>query len=805
MSIYDTLNQKQQEACFHTEGPVLILAGAGSGKTRVITHRIAYLLEECDVNPWNILAITFTNKAAGEMRERVDKLIGFGAQSVWISTFHSMCVRILRRHIEAIGYDRNFTIYDTDDQKALIRQILVRLSIDPKVLRERAVMSAVSSAKNKMETPEIYREHHAHSETNRQIADVYDQYERELRKNNALDFDDLLLKTAELFRTNKEILESYQNRFRYIMVDEYQDTNQVQFNIVSMLAGGYRNLCVVGDDDQSIYKFRGADIRNILNFETEYPDALVVKLEQNYRSTQNILDAANAVISNNTHRKDKKLWTEEGAGSLIHFRSFGSAPDEASFIAEDIDRKMRQDHSLSYKDFAVLYRTNAQSRLIEDQFVRQSIPYNIVGGHNFYDRMEVRDILSYLRTIANPRDDISCQRIINIPKRGIGKTTIDRVLAYAQARGTGFFEALENMDEIPDIARAKAKLSPFVILMKSLRDFAESSSVSGLIEEVIKETGYENYLRDYDSESADDRLDNVSELISKAVSYEQDMYEQGEEAPTLQGFLEDVSLVADIDQVGGDDDRVLLMTLHSAKGLEFSNVYLAGMEEGLFPSYQSAGSEDEDALEEERRLAYVGITRARKDLTITHAQCRMIRGDYIYNPVSRFVLEIPEKLLDESPRLPGRQDDSFEDDDLADMPWNESGESEAPSKALDFPKKTQQSSGYKRSSGGYSNPYLSRGFRVPDAPKRKSVNRPKAAPQTKEFKNYAKTGLDALKGMPLFEKPAYSVGDRVRHVKFGDGTVENIERTPKDFKVVVKFDGCGQKIMYAAFAKLVKI
>ena len=578
MSIYDTLNKEQRDACFHTEGPVLILAGAGSGKTRVITHRISYLMEECGVNPWNILAITFTNKAAGEMRERVDKLIGFGAESVWISTFHSMCVRILRRHIDQIGYDSNFTIYDTDDQKTLIRQICRRMNIDTKQLRERSIMAAISQAKNDLQNAHRFQKTHTSSFQEERIGEVYAEYEKELVSNNALDFDDLLMKTVELFSAREDVLRNYQDRFRYIMVDEYQDTNKAQFEIVRMLAAGSRNLCVVGDDDQSIYKFRGADIRNILDFEKVYPDAYVVRLEQNYRSTQNILDAANAVIAHNTSRKEKKLWTDHGEGSRIHFRQFASGTDEASFIAEDIGRRLRRDHRLSNKDFAILYRTNAQSRLLEDKLVMEGIPYNIVGGHNFYDRMEVRDILGYLRTIDNGRDDISTQRIINIPKRGIGKTTIDRAAAAANEQDISFYQVLENIGEYPELARAKNKIEPFTELIDSLREYARDHSVEELIKKIVDETEYEDYLEDYEEETASDRIANVDELISKAASYEEQARESADsDGPSLSGFLEDVSLVADIDQVGENDDRVLLMTLHSAKGLEFPCVYLAGM------------------------------------------------------------------------------------------------------------------------------------------------------------------------------------------------------------------------------------
>lgn len=829
MSIYDSLNKEQKDACFHTEGPVLILAGAGSGKTRVITHRIAYLMEECGVNPWNILAITFTNKAAGEMRERVDKLIGFGAESVWISTFHSMCVRILRRHIDEIGYDHNFTIYDTDDQKTLIKQICRRMNIDTKQLKERSIMAAISQAKNELQTAHRYRELHTSNFLEQRIGEVYEEYERGLAANNALDFDDLLMKTVELFEAREEILRSYQERFRYICVDEYQDTNKAQFEIVKMLAAGSRNLCVVGDDDQSIYKFRGADIRNILDFEKVYPDAHVVRLEQNYRSTQNILDAANAVISNNVSRKSKRLWTDRGEGKRIHFREFAGGNDEASFIAEDIDRQIRNDHRLSYKDFAILYRTNAQSRLIEDKLVMESIPYNIVGGHNFYDRMEIRDILGYLRTIDNGRDDISTQRIINIPKRGIGKTTIDRVASIAHEQEISFFSVLEHMAEYPELARARLKVLPFVELVTELRSYAQDHSVEELIKQIVRETEYEDYLEDYDEETAEDRVANVDELISKAAAYEKEAMESGDgDGPSLSGFLEEVSLVAEIDQVGENDDRVLLMTLHSAKGLEFPHVYLTGLEENMFPSYQSVSCGDPAALEEERRLAYVGITRAQDDLTITSARGRMIRGEMQFNSVSRFVMEIPEELMDESPRRKSAGRRSWNDDE-EDYSFGsgqksfyagsrESSGNPGFGKAWDplAVRAGQAAGGQKKVSNGYGSAaaYTSVGssqigtktpVRSADGRLRATYVKPHTAADKKPFLS-GKTGLDSLsKGVPAGTKPDYEVGDRVEHVKYGQGVVESMEQGPRDYKVKVNFDSGEMRTMYAAFARLVKI
>ncbi|MDO4285005.1 MAG: UvrD-helicase domain-containing protein [Eubacteriales bacterium] len=832
MSIYDSLNREQQRACFQTEGPVLILAGAGSGKTRVITHRICYLIDECSVNPWNILAITFTNKAAGEMRERVDKLVGFGAESIWISTFHSMCVRILRRHIDQLGYETSFTIYDTDDQKTLMREVCHKLRIDTKSLKEKTILNAISSAKNELYTPRLYRENNVMDFTNRQIADAYEEYQRALHRNNALDFDDLLMKTVELFRSHEEILDNYQERFRYIMVDEYQDTNTAQFELIRLLAGRYRNLCVVGDDDQSIYKFRGANINNILDFEKVYPDALTVKLEQNYRSTQNVLNAANAVIRNNTKRKAKALWSDHGEGHKIHFRQFNTAAEEAAFIAEDIEDWLRRDRKLSYRDFALLYRTNAQARMLEERLVMEGIPYNIVGGTNFYARREIKDMLSYLKTIDNGRDDLAVQRIINVPRRGIGRTTIERIAEYAAAQGIGFFEAMERADQIETIGKAAAKLSPFVEMIHGLRSFAEENSIEDLMKEVIEVTGYQRDLEESDEDDVQDRIANIDELISKIVAYEE---QAQEEEPTLSGFLEEVALVADIDSVEEDDDRVVLMTIHSSKGLEFSHVYLAGMEDGVFPGFMTIETGDYEAMEEERRLAYVAITRAKEELTITCARARMVRGETQYNPVSRFVMEIPENLLDGKPSYGGRR--RRDDDD--DLPF---ADEDGAFGRKSYDRKYEGFGGGAGGRGRYGDDYgaearpayrggsyqYGAGYgsgsgtsgggtgRSSAAPGRAGDGRLKAVyvkPHTpQEHKPaIAKMGgagsLSGLrKGMPQAgEKPSYDVGDRVQHIKYGEGVVKAMEKGPRDYKVTVEFDGAGQKIMYAAFAKLQKV
>lgn len=643
MSIYDKLNEPQREAVYHTDGPLLILAGAGSGKTRVLTHRIAYLIGERGVNPWNILAITFTNKAAEEMRQRVDNLVGFGAESVWVSTFHSACVRILRRFIDRLGYENHFTIYDTDDQKTLIKEVCRKVDVDTKVFKERSLLSAISSAKNEMILPDEFELNAGGDFAKMKIAKVYREYETQMRANNALDFDDLLVKTVQLLQTQPDVLESYQERFRYIMVDEYQDTNTVQFQLVSLLAGKYKNLCVVGDDDQSIYKFRGANIRNILDFEHEFPDAKVIKLEQNYRSTGNILNAANSVIANNHGRKEKSLWTENGEGELIRLRQFDTAFDEADFIGEDIKSAVRQGGS--YNDSAVLYRTNAQSRLLEEKFIAMNIPYKIVGGVNFYARREIKDLLAYLKTIDNGRDDVAVRRIINVPKRGIGLTTINRIQESATERGIGFYEALLAPELIAGVGRSATKLDSFAALIEYFKTLAEEMNITDLLQEVIEKTGYIESLENEDKEEAKTRKENIDELISKAATYEESCQDKDEKA-TLSGFLEEVALVADIDSLDEDQEYVVLMTLHSAKGLEFPRVYLAGMEDGLFPGYMSINAGDREELEEERRLCYVGITRAEQELTLTSARRRMVHGETQYNPMSRFVKEIPRELLD---------------------------------------------------------------------------------------------------------------------------------------------------------------
>lgn len=780
MSIYDTLNDRQKEAVYETEGPVLLLAGAGSGKTRVLTHRIAYLIENNGVNPWNILAITFTNKAAGEMRERVNSLIGFGAEQIWVATFHSACVRILRRHIDLLGYSTNFSIYDTDDQKSLMKEVCKRLEIDTKVYKERSILSAISSAKDELIGPKEFYQNTIGDYSKQKIAVAYEEYQKALKNNNALDFDDIIVKTIELFKAYPEVLLNYQERFRYIMVDEYQDTNTAQFELIHLLAGKYRNLCVVGDDDQSIYKFRGANIHNILDFEKVFPEAKVIKLEQNYRSTKKILEAANCVIRNNTARKEKALWTENEEGERIHFRQFDTAYEEAEYVVSDII-KAKRNNEAEYGQNAVLYRTNAQSRLLEEQFVKAGVPYDVIGSINFYARKEIKDILAYLKTIDNAVDDLSVKRIINIPKRGIGNTTISKVQAFADANMMSFYDALEIAEHIPSIGKSALKLEPFVTMIRAFRGKKEFYSLEELVKDVLDSTGYIKDLQESGEEDAEERIENINELISKVV-----IYEETAEEPTLSGFLEEVALVADIDRMEDNPDRVLLLTLHAAKGLEFDRVYLAGVEDGLFPSYMAITDTDPTAIEEERRLAYVGITRARKILTISCARARMLRGEMQYNPVSRFVREIDEALMDNRP-LSGRpRDFDFYEED-------------SPQK-LSFKSKPFSTEGVSSLSAGLG---ATRPVNAVYA-KPKAIVRPKKT----ELENqpFITKGVGALqKGAAAGEPLLYGVGDRVSHIKYGLGTVTAIDKGPRDYQVTVQFDSAGQKVMYAAFAKLKKV
>lgn len=748
MSIYDKLNEQQKEGVFTTEGAVLILAGAGSGKTGVLTHRIAHLIDDLGVNSYNILAITFTNKAAKEMKERVDRLVGMGADSAWIMTFHAACVRILRRYICRIGYDNNFTIYDTDDQKSVIKDILKRKNLDPKQYKDRTILSVISNAKDNLISPDDMYQSSGGNYNTMKTAEIYREYQEQLKKNNAVDFDDIIGLTVKLFNEDKEVLRYYQERFRYIMVDEYQDTNRAQFNLIRLLAGGYGNLCVVGDDDQSIYKFRGADINNILDFEKYFNDAKIIKLERNYRSTQKILDVANEVIKNNVGRKDKRLWTSVKDGTKVIFNVYENGYEEARGIAEDIAHRHLHDRK-DYSDFAILYRTNAQSRSLEEKLIEKNIPYRIYGGINFYARREIKDILAYLKTIDNARDDLAVKRILNVPKRGIGAASVAKVDDYAYENDITFYVALRQAKEVPGLQRAVSKVEGFVTQIEVLKSKSQYIGVGKLIEEIIETVGYSDYI-DAESESdeqATERRQNIDELISKAVQYEETVDE-----PSLSGFLEEVALVADIDNLDENNDMVSLMTIHSAKGLEFPIVYLAGMEDGLFPSYMSISTGDESDIEEERRLCYVGITRAKETLIMSAARMRTVRGETQMNRTSRFVREIPKELLAESAQMLKKHSEysSITGKDHMELPVRKRGQV--------------------------------------------------------AFNSYQRETISNT----VFDKktdsaPDYTVGDRVRHIKFGEGTVADMINGGRDYEVTVDFDTAGRKKMFAGFAKLVKI
>lgn len=748
MSIYDKLNEQQKEGVFTTEGAVLILAGAGSGKTGVLTHRIAHLIDDLGVNSYNILAITFTNKAAKEMKERVDRLVGMGADSAWIMTFHAACVRILRRYICRIGYGNNFTIYDTDDQKSVIKDILKRKNLDPKQYKDRTILSVISNAKDNLISPDDMYQSSGGNYNTMKTAEIYREYQEQLKKNNAVDFDDIIGLTVKLFNEDKEVLRYYQERFRYIMVDEYQDTNRAQFNLIRLLAGGHGNLCVVGDDDQSIYKFRGADINNILDFEKYFNDAKIIKLEQNYRSTQKILDVANEVIKNNAGRKDKRLWTSVKDGTKVIFNVYENGYEEARGIAEDIAHRHLHDRK-DYSDFAILYRTNAQSRSLEEKLIEKNIPYRIYGGINFYARREIKDILAYLKTIDNARDDLAVKRILNVPKRGIGAASVAKVDDYAYENDITFYVALRQAKEVPGLQRAVSKVEGFVTQIEILKSKSQYIGVGKLIEEIIETVGYSDYI-DTESESdeqATERRQNIDELISKAVQYEETVDE-----PSLSGFLEEVALVADIDNLDENNDMVSLMTIHSAKGLEFPIVYLAGMEDGLFPSYMSISTGDESDIEEERRLCYVGITRAKETLIMSAARMRTVRGETQMNRTSRFVREIPKELLAESAQMLKKNSEysSITGKDHMELPVRKRGQV--------------------------------------------------------AFNSYQREAISNT----VFDKktdsaPDYVVGDRVRHIKFGEGTVADMINGGRDYEVTVDFDTAGRKKMFAGFAKLVKI
>ncbi|MFL2133721.1 DNA helicase PcrA [Desemzia sp. FAM 24101] len=734
------MNPRQKEAVIHTDGPLLIMAGAGSGKTRVLTHRIAYLIQEKNVNPWNILAITFTNKAAKEMKERVSRLIQDGGNDVWVSTFHSMCVRILRRDIDRIGYTRAFTISDPGEQQTLMKRILKERDIDPKKFNPRAILAEISNAKNELLTAEKYRETAA-SYFQRIVADCYDDYQKELRRNQAVDFDDLIMLTTRLFKESPETLQHYQAKFQYIHVDEYQDTNQAQYTLVQMLAARFKNLCVVGDADQSIYGWRGANMENILDFENDYPEAKVVLLEQNYRSTKYILQAANDVIGNNAKRKEKKLWTDNHDGEKISYYRAQSEGDESRYVVSKMQEEMKE-NQINYGDFAVLYRTNAQSRKIEESLLQSNIPYKMVGGHKFYDRKEIKDVLAYLRLIANPSDNMSFERIVNVPKRGVGPGTVEKLRAFADLYDWSLLEAAQNIALTNITGKAAKSLEGFGVLLQDLSKMQEYLQITELVEELLKRSGYQEALENEKSLESESRLENIQEFLSVTQQFEKD--NAGGETDLLT-FLTDLSLVSDLDNLEAENGEVTLMTLHAAKGLEFPVVFLIGMEEGIFPL--SRAMMEEEQLEEERRLAYVGITRAEKKLYLTNAYSRVLYGRTQANAASRFISEINAEIMES------------EDKQASSIPFRNSG---------------PFSSVQKRAA---STPYQT----------------PAQAPVT----NKISSGAD---------KVGWNVGDKAAHKKWGIGTVVKLTGNEDNLQLDIAFSApTGIKRLLAAFAPIEKI
>ena len=753
--IIDVLNDKQKEAVLSTEGPCLVIAGAGSGKTKVLTHKIAYLMQEKNVKPWSILAITFTNKAANEMKERVENLVGDVAKDMWIGTFHSICVRILRRYIDRIGFTSSFIIFDSSDQRTLVKQCLNQLNIDDKMLNDRAVLSEISNAKNEMLEPDAYKLRTNNEIRKETIAKVYELYQKRLRENNAIDFDDIINYTIRILSENPDVLEYYSNKFEYVLVDEYQDTNKAQFTLVSILAALHGNITVVGDNDQGIYSFRGADITNILNFEKDFPGTKIIKLEQNYRCTQNILDAANAVIKNNETKYEKKLWTENGKGGMITVFRGNDEYDEANFIVENIN-KLRREEYMTYNDFAILYRMNSQSRSIEDILRRENVPYKIIGGLKFYERKEIKDTIAYLRLIQNPSDNLSLTRIINEPKRGIGKTSLDNVQQIAMQSETSMYDVIKRADEF-GLNRVFANSREFVSQIEELRAKKDNIKISDLIKETLNKTGYTKALEDEDTTEAETRLENIEEFLTVAMEFEEQMAEN-----SLEEFLEGITLSSDLDNADDQEDSVTLMTLHSAKGLEFPVVFLVGMEEGIFPGYKSIGEPKE--LEEERRLCYVGITRAKQNLFISCARQRTIFGSTSCNQVSRFVKEIPKELMDGF-------DENFEDK----------------------PQKTYEDYQYEWK---YGNNHVT---------SYKSDEVKSAKPAMQYSFRTAESFLNNLNKKPAttsVDISIYRAGQRVYHKKFGEGRINYVEAEGDDAKVDITFDKIGHKRLMAKYAGL---
>ena len=766
--ILDGLNDKQYEAVVNTEGPCLVIAGAGSGKTKVLTHKIAYLIKEKNVKPWNILAITFTNKAANEMKERIVNLVGDVAGDIWMGTFHSICVRILRRFIDRIGFGTSFIIFDTTDQRTLVKNCLRDLNIDDKLFNERAVIAEISNAKNEMLTPEMYRARTNGEFRKEKIADIYDLYQKRLKENNAIDFDDIINYTIEILQDNEDIREYYCDKFKYVLVDEYQDTNKSQFTLVTILASKYKNITVVGDNDQGIYSFRGADISNILNFEKDFPGTKIIKLEQNYRCTGNILKAANSVISNNEVKYKKELWTQNEEGNLPKVYQAEDEYDEARYIVEQIEHLKREEY-YKYNDFAVLYRMNTQSRAIEDILRRENIPYKIIGGLKFYERKEIKDIIAYLRLIQNTNDNLSLRRIINEPKRGIGKTSLDKIETISNETGIPMYEIIKRANEF-GLNRVFLNSREFINVIEELRNKKDDMNISDLIKEILRKSGYTKALEDENTIEAENRIENLDEFLTVAIEFEEEEAENG-----LSQFLEGITLSSDIDDLDEDADYVTLMTLHSAKGLEFPVVFLVGMEEGIFPGYKSISEPKE--LEEERRLCYVGITRAKEYLFLTCSRQRTIFGSTSYNQVSRFLEEIPEELLEGYEEAFGEttnKDKMFEDSSYK-WSYGNNGNGKVKSYKIDTKEPVMTASKVNNSN---NNNFM---FRTAES---------------------FLSNLNKKKNNTTVDLSQYKAGMRIYHKKFGEGTINNVEPEEDDLKVDINFDKVGHKRLMAKFANL---
>ena len=769
------LNDKQYEAVVNTEGPCLVIAGAGSGKTKVLTHKIAYLIGEKGAKPWDILAITFTNKAANEMKERIANLVGDIAKDIWMGTYHSICVRILRRFIDRIGFDSSFIIFDTSDQRTLVKACMRDLAIDDKLFNDRSVLSEISNAKNEMLEPEQYKARSNGDFRKEKIATVYELYQKRLKENNAVDFDDIINYTIKILMENPDILEYYANKFKYVLVDEYQDTNKAQFTLVTLFASKYGNITVVGDNDQGIYSFRGADISNILNFERDFPGTKIIKLEQNYRCTGNILKAANSVIKNNEVKYKKELWTENEEGNLPKVYQADNEYDEATYIVTEIEHLKREEY-YKYSDFAILYRMNTQSRAIEDILRRENVPYKIVGGLKFYERKEIKDIIAYLRLIQNSADNLSLKRIINEPKRGIGKTSLDKVEAIAEQNETSMYEVIKHADQY-GLNRVFLNSREFVNVIEELKDKKDQLVISELIKTTLKKTGYTKALEDENTIEAENRIENLEEFLTVAIEFEEEYAEN-----SLSEFLEGITLSSDIDNVEETEDSVTLMTLHSAKGLEFPVVFLVGMEEGIFPGYKSISEPKE--LEEERRLCYVGITRAKEHLYLTCSKQRTIFGSTSYNPVSRFLKEIPEDLLEGYQEAFGEEDNNknqmFKDSNYT---WTYGSKDNGNIKTYKIGEKESVGIGAFAKSNTTNNS-MNTGFAFRTA---------ESFLSNLGKKSTSNNQVDLSK---------YEAGVRVYHKKFGEGTINKVEPEGEDLKVDINFDKVGHKRLMAKYANL---